>query len=68
MKKSESLVTVVKSIAAIAFVGGAVAAIVLLARRPSVRSHRLIDRCEEALSELEHRSPDFELHGLERYA
>ena len=68
MKKSESGLTVVKSIATIAFVGGALAALVIWARRPSVRSHRLIDRVDDALSELEHRSPDYDLKSLEHFA
>ena len=65
MKKSESGLTVVKSIATIAFVGGALAALVIWAR---VRSHRLIDRVDDALSELEHRSPDYDLKSLEHFA
>jgi|GEM_PF-2512203 hypothetical protein len=68
MKKSESGLSVVKSIATIAFVGGAVAAFVIWARRPSVRSHKLIDRVDEALNELEHRSPDYDLKSLNNYA
>ncbi len=61
MKKTDSGLVVVKSIATIAFIGGAVAAFILWARKPSVRSHRLMDRCDEALDELEHRSPQLEL-------
>ncbi|MDR3688990.1 MAG: hypothetical protein P4L46_06390 [Fimbriimonas sp.] len=68
MKKSESTLSVVKSIATIAFIGGAVAAFVFWTRRPSFRSHRLIGRCDDALNELEHRAPEFELHPVEHYA
>jgi len=56
MCKSEPSKTVLKSIAAIAVVGGAVAAFIIWARNPRVRSNRLIDRSNELLDELEHRA------------
>ena len=70
MSKSESCKAIVRSIAALAVIGGAVAAVVLWTRNPRVRSGRLIDKCDDALSELEHRSPglSYELSSLENWA
>jgi len=53
---SEASSVVVKSVVALALISSAAAAAILLwARLPATRSRRIISRCDDALSELEHR-------------
>lgn len=56
MCNSEPSKTLLKSVATIAVIGGAVAAFVIWARNPRLRTNRLIDRSNELLHELEHRA------------
>jgi len=66
---SESKGVLLKSVIAVAVVSSIAAAAVLVwMRRPGPRSRRLIDRCDEALSELEHRSPSYALPDFQRSA
>ncbi len=61
--QSESNNILVKSVVAAAVVGGvAAAALILWLKSPAAKSRRLRDRCEDALSELEHRSPNAFVH------
>jgi hypothetical protein len=61
--QSESNNILVKSVVAAAVVSGvAAAALYLWLKRPAVQSRMLRDRCEDALSELEHRSPSGFVH------
>ena len=57
---SESNGVILKSVVTIAVVSSIAAAAVLLwLRLPATKTRRLVDRCDDAINELEHRSPKF---------
>jgi len=55
-KHSEESSLVVRTVVAVALISSAAAAAILLwARLPATRSRRIINRCDDAITELEHR-------------
>ena len=57
----ESNNVLLKSVVTIAVISSVAAAAALLwLRSPATKSRRIMDRCEDALSELEHRSPRYD--------
>ena len=56
LKESETNPVVVRSVVILAVLASAAAGIVFWSRLPATRSRRLIDRCDDALKEMESRS------------